>query len=141
MRGFAVKFVVLLLLAADGAGAQPSSVPDPRAAAEAAFCGSNAPRGAYTRCALWFEEGVLRRGTFGPTLAVEGWMRPIPLTRFVADDSARAYAAVYEHKTLVGNWFGYAGLELLADGLLAGLVPCHVRRRRDRGGQAPEGRR
>jgi hypothetical protein len=123
--GVAIVFLATSLAACSRPAVQSSPLPF-----QTLTCGPDGQSGTYANCALRIEHGRLKRGTQGEVLAKKPSLGPVPLTRFVAGDSARFYAMVYEDNTKRAAKFSVIGTTSLvfayfaAHGHLCGRSTC-----------------
>jgi hypothetical protein len=117
-----------LSCALHGLGAQPA----PQARDE---CTDTTAVASYRSCALHLTFTALRRGAADERVARAHWLRPVPLSRFVVGDSARAYAIRFERydrrarvvsagATLLMMGWVTAGLKMLCDPFPNGAHQC-----------------
>lgn len=106
---------IILAVAASNVRAQPSA---PTGTPHVPVC-ADAALANYSRCALWLERSRVRRGQEGEVIATRSLLRPMPLTRILAGDSALAYARVYERNARKANVFGLIGLGLEVGAIVA----------------------
>jgi hypothetical protein len=91
----------------------------------AAQCADSIGPAAYQRCALWLDGTRVRRGSDGAVVARPGFFAPARLSRVVAGDSARAYAALYERNARRSYLLGaLSGALLVAAYIVADSYDC-----------------
>ena len=101
-----VAIVILVTSLAACARATVQTLPLP---SQSLTCGADGQSGTYANCALRISHGRLIRGTQGELIAKKPALGPVPLTRFMAGDSARFYAMVYEDNTKRAAKFSVLG--------------------------------
>jgi hypothetical protein len=89
---------ILMLVVASAAISGTAAAQDTRSD-NVACLDTTAAAGMYRRCALWMEGNKVHRGEEGTVVTRQGFFVPPHLTRFVAGDSARAYANKFERRS------------------------------------------
>ena len=113
----------LIALAAT-ATAQPTEASPARGAAMA--CNQPQASGAYMSCALWIDDGLLRRGATGDVIASGTPFSPLPLASVVTGDSAVHYALRYQRYAGTGVRLASIGAVLTLSGVIYGWARgCH----------------
>ena len=92
-------------------GVAPASAQTPALAGGA--CRDSTADSSYHHCALWVDGTRVRRGMHGDVVARPGFLHPARLTRVVAGDSARVYAARYETNAWRAGALQFASTVLL----------------------------
>jgi hypothetical protein len=75
----------------------------------------------YERCSLWLDRGRLVQGAHAGVVARRGFFQPLRILPFVAGDSARHYATLYERNARRASRLGLAGLTLVVAGFIVAL--------------------
>jgi hypothetical protein len=88
---------VMMLIVASATIGTMASAQDGRPDSEA--CRDSVATGLYRRCALWMENGRIRRGEEGVIVGRQFFIMPPRLSRVVAGDSALAYANLFERRS------------------------------------------
>jgi hypothetical protein len=130
MKAFAC--IAMILLAGRTAGAQVV-IHEPLEP----MCGGDGldVTGTYAQCALWIDDGTLKRGMPGVVLEHHTMWSALQLGRFVIGDSARHYAEEYAWGSKWGDKISKTGWDIVTGGFLYQLfkhcssVTCPDQRR------------
>ena len=76
----------------------------------------------YAQCSLWLYAGALVRGADARVIASRGLFRPLHVLPFLAGDSARHYATLYEHNGRRASRFSLAAAALVVAGFVVALT-------------------
>lgn len=113
--------VLLVMLTAFGAAwlAAPARLGGQQVASPPAMSDTTCT---YLRCSLWLDRGRLVRGADANEVARRGFLRPMRILPFVAGDSARHHAALYEGRARRASRLSLAAAALVTAGYVVGIA-------------------